>query len=559
MKQKVKVILSTLFIIMLLSAIPFMVSATECSHRWLEFLAVEPGCHYEGNRAYEMCVYCGFIVVDSHIEIWNPYLPPLGGEVEHVEAKEPSCHEFGNLEYWHCAECDQYWLDEDLTESVNFRFVILPPLGGDLEHIAAVDPTCTEPGNLEHWRCDECGKYWLDEACVELCVKKDIIIPALGHDLVHVEYVDEQCHMDGNIEHWRCLRCGLYFSDQDGKWEITQKDTVLPAFGVGNEIYVEAKDPTCTETGYRGHYLCLDCGERTHAAGWVIDLPSLGHDWSDWSDNGVEQSRSCGRCGEIERIALTDDVSVDALTITVNDLDGVRDFFIALGTYETYAEVKAAYTARIVVANLGGAESASKTVSKPGEYTVLVRYNDSSVAHAIHHVTLDVPTPEIIADGLKLTVSGLNDAKVIRYAPGEWSSARELRAADGYRAVKASALKGADIFTAAIANEGVYTIIVEYYNGLVVAKQVTIEAKIPAFTQDGNKVTFGNLDDMYVLRYAEGEYATSAEIKRADGAKYLRPSAVDANGEITVELDEGIYTFCVQYNDGSYNYYTVTV
>ena len=40
----------------------------------------------------------------------------------------------------------------------------------------------------------------------------------------------------------------------------------------------------------------------------------------------------------------------------------------------------------------------------------------------------------------------------------------------------------------------------------------------------------------------------------------LKASAIDQNGNITVKLTTaGTYTFCVQYDDESYNYYIITV
>ena len=79
-------------------------------------------------------------------------------------------------------------------------------------------------------------------------------------------------------------------------------------------------------------------------------------------------------------------------------------------------------------------------------------------------------------------------------------------------------------------------------------------------TQEGNTVTFGNLDGLYNIRYAKGEWKTASEIKKAPGAQALKASAIDENGNIVVTLPTaGTYTFCVQYDDESYNYYTVAV
>ncbi|MBQ4562066.1 MAG: hypothetical protein IJA55_07075, partial [Clostridia bacterium] len=61
------------------------------------------------------------------------------------------------------------------------------------------------------------------------------------------------------------------------------------------------------------------------------------------------------------------------------------------------------------------------------------------------------------------------------------------------------------------------------------------------------------------VRYAKGEWETSSEIKRAPGAQAIKPAAA-VDGVITITgLKAGTYTFCVQYNDESYNYYVITV
>ncbi|MBR6514383.1 MAG: hypothetical protein IKT46_06055, partial [Clostridia bacterium] len=87
----------------------------------------------------------------------------------------------------------------------------------------------------------------------------------------------------------------------------------------------------------------------------------------------------------------------------------------------------------------------------------------------------------------------------------------------------------------------------------------TVEQKVPDFKQDGNTVTIGDIDDLYIVRYAMGEYKTSSEIKKAAGSVALKASAA-VDGVITVKnLKAGTYTFCVQYNDESYNYYVITV
>ncbi|MBQ3182345.1 MAG: hypothetical protein IJB57_01635, partial [Clostridia bacterium] len=89
-----------------------------------------------------------------------------------------------------------------------------------------------------------------------------------------------------------------------------------------------------------------------------------------------------------------------------------------------------------------------------------------------------------------------------------------------------------------------------YYN---VAK------KVPTFVQDGNKVTIGDLDDLYIVRYAPGKYTTSNAIKAAAGSKYLKTADI-VDGKLVIEnLTAGRWSFMVQYNDDSYNFYVIDV
>ncbi len=253
-------------------------------------------------------------------------------------------------------------------------------------------------------------------------------------------------------------------------------------------------------------------------------------------------------------------VSVDGLHLIVHNLDGVKDYFIAKGEYSSYKEIKANYVMRVTAARINGADEYTYTLKEPGYYTVYVRYQDGTKEPVFLYENLSVTMPEFEIEGLGVTVSNLEDIKVIRTAPGVWTTAGEVKRAEGNRNFTANgAIKGAESYTVIYPEDGEYTISVEYYNGLSVVKTVTVEHKEPEMVQNGNSVTFGNLDDLYVIRYVKGEYATSYEIKRAEGANYRKPRDI-VDGVITIDgLEEGIYTFCVQYNDQNCNYYTVVV
>ena len=245
--------------------------------------------------------------------------------------------------------------------------------------------------------------------------------------------------------------------------------------------------------------------------------------------------------------------------LTVNDFKpDLKDFFIAKGEYDTYSEIKAAgYIVNVTSAKVAGRHDYSYTVYEDGVHTVLVRYNDGS--YDALHIELTVDKPVFTENGLQVIVSNLPDVKVIRTAYGTWDTVKELKATDTIRNFSAkTAIKGKDPYTIQYRNEGAVTVIVEYNNGYVAKHHYNVQKRVPTFNITEKTVTVGNLTGLSVVRYAPGEYATSTEIKNAPGSQYIRPAQA-VNGVITVELENGTYSFCVQYNDESFYYKTVTI
>lgn len=415
-----------------------------------------------------------------------------------VDEKLPTCTEDGYRKA-SCIDCGRPAIDE-----------VLPALGHTAADIDEKLPTCTEDGYRKA-NCSVCGEVAIDE-----------VVPATGHTESAEQTIEMTCTVDGAV-YTVCTVCG----------ETLTYEVISPASGHMYKLTEVA--PTCTEGGT--HSFVCHCGD-TH----TYAVPALGHEYA----YGV-----CTRCGDAD-VAL---VSADGLDVTVSNLAGVRDFLIAPGHYETYSGVKNNYTLRVTAAKFGDAGSYTATVNAPGEYTVLVRYTDGS-EQAYYYVNAEAVTPEFTVNGLSVSISNLEGLRTIRTAPGKWNTPGEVKRAEGARNIAARNIE-TDSYKLQYSESGLYTITLEYENGLVVVEYVEISATEPTMVQDGNVVTLGNLENLYVVRYAPGEYSSIYDIKRADGAKYLRSSKVDENGEIKIELDGGVYTICVQYNDGSCNYFTV--
>ena len=251
-------------------------------------------------------------------------------------------------------------------------------------------------------------------------------------------------------------------------------------------------------------------------------------------------------------------VSAEGPNLTVSGMVDVKDVFIALGEYTTYRDVKDNMVVQLTTNKLAGASEYTYTLKAGGYYTVLVRYNDGTQTFLYQQV--DVTEPTFAVNGLQLTVGNLADVKVIRTAYGEHKSVSAIKKAEGARSFTAkNDIKDAESYKIQYRQSGTVTVAVQYNDGYTKIYTYEVQQKVPTFVQDGNKVTIGNIDDLYIVRYAMGEYKTSAEIKRAAGSVALKASAA-VDGVITVKgLKAGTYTFCVQYNDESYNYYVITV
>ncbi len=260
----------------------------------------------------------------------------------------------------------------------------------------------------------------------------------------------------------------------------------------------------------------------------------------------------------VDMTIMTPKVSVNGVNITVHNLYGIRDYFIAKGEWSTYAEIKAnGYVVNITNTKIGNAKSYTYTVKDEGVYTVLVRYPDGrDVWYTSFEI--DCINPEYTENGLQVTVGNLEGVKVIRTAYGEYDTVSEVKKAEGSRAFTASLIADADEYTIQYRENGKVTIVVQYTNGYYEFIYCDVIQKTPGCIVNGNVVTFSSLDDLNLIRYAKGEYTSSAEIKAAQGSVVLKQNAIK-DGVISIELKTGTYTFCVQYNDESYNYYVITV
>ena len=132
------------------------------------------------------------------------------------------------------------------------------------------------------------------------------MINAHNHVLTKTEAKAATCTEDGNTEYWTCTVCGKYFSSEDITKEIAENSWVINALG-HKLTKTDAKDPTCTEAGYKAYWTCDTCGktfsdEKGEKAIADLDawktgdgkINATGHSWGTWTkDDNDHHKRVC--------------------------------------------------------------------------------------------------------------------------------------------------------------------------------------------------------------------------------------------------------------------------
>ena len=415
---------------------------------------------------------------------------------------------------------------------------------------ALSEPTCTSPGVNEK-KCINCGNT----------VVKNI--DSNGHTYGEWTVSVEPTETEDGLMERLCTVCGYAENRPAPATSFPRADVcnyTLEVFDseglnyirIASGVYTTAKDIKAAP-GMISLNATYISSHRTDGA-VTYELKNTGT-YSLWLryDDGKEYIKIV----ECSRMYQT--VSVNGVTVTVNNLGDVSDFFLATGHCTSYNEVKSNTVTRVTSAKIGESHNYKYGAAMPGagEYTCYIRYKDSQREPKTIYFSCITESPAFIADGLQLNITDTSNVRVIRMAPGSYSTAGEVKKAPGCRSFSANTVKGADSYTIQNARDakGTYTVSVDFKSGYNVIYQYDVDMKQPDIQVSGTKITINNIDGLSLIRYAPGVYSTAAEIKAAPGSQYIRYS--DTVGD-KVELNLiGEYTFFIQYLDNSQTVKTV--
>lgn len=85
---------------------------------------------------------------------------------------------------------------------------IFTPHEHTLTHFSAVESTCQEKGNIEYWRCESCGKYFIDQKCTITISEKTTVVALANHSYGEWTIISDATESKTGLKKHSCTVCG---------------------------------------------------------------------------------------------------------------------------------------------------------------------------------------------------------------------------------------------------------------------------------------------------------------------------------------------------------------
>ena len=127
-----------------------------------------------------------------------------------------------------------------------------------------------------------------NKAVCEICGGEYGDLDPTNHDLAKIDAKAATHLATGNVEHYICNGCGKYFGDAAGTREISQAETIIP------KTLAHTVDDTGLHADESGHWNTCACGivlnKFDHVFKWIIDKEAT-------ADKNGERHEECTVCG----------------------------------------------------------------------------------------------------------------------------------------------------------------------------------------------------------------------------------------------------------------------
>ena len=222
-------------------------------------------------------------------------------EIVKVEATDPSCTENGIIEHYKCTGCNTLFSDKYANSVITD---IADPAINHKNSVAFHGDSnrCDNLKDADCTYCPDCKKYFTDEQCTN-----EIEIVA-NHTPVKKDSVEPNCSKTGNIEYYQCSVCELKFKEEACEHLLENGAEIIPARH--NLSKNEQIEPDCKNNGVLLHWHCNgECGQNfsDENGQTVLEstvIVSLGHTW-EVQANGREV---CSVCSEKKPVEIASGV-----------------------------------------------------------------------------------------------------------------------------------------------------------------------------------------------------------------------------------------------------------
>ncbi len=441
------------------------------------------------------------------------------------------------------------------------------------EVVTYIPETC-EGNGYRFYQCSGCGYKYMET------------VPPAGHDWSEWSVVTEPTETETGLEARVCRRCGAREENEipvvipGVRWTLDGYDLLILNAASVDVVRLApgiwtTSDEIRNAPGLLTYNSALIARNTDPEGNLRIDLLREGV-YSIWVRYLSGKSFVVSEI-TVDPANITPYVSsISGITVKISDLTSdVKDIFIASGDLSTYRECSDNKIVRLTSTDLSDENQTSdygrtvtyaidyRNVSPDGDYTVCVRFNSGREAE-FSHFHIDYPQPGVTVNGLQITVGGLQNIRNIRIAPGVYSTAGEVKRAEGVRVFSKNdkTLKNvADngyVYTIQCRVDGPYTLSIEYIGGYAVVTTADVAHIVPDVTPNADgTVTFGSLEELYVIRYAPGLIVNQSDFKSAPGNRYIKPADISPDGTVTTPILTGVWSFMIQYREESYSILSV--
>ncbi len=170
-------------------------------HSWATDSTPVPATCTEDGISLEKCSDC--------MALRTAVIPPTGHTPTEIPAVAATCTAKGKTAGERCSVCGTILTAQEETDALGHTWN-----AGEV----TTDPSCTAKG-VRTYTCSVCGETRTED------------IAPTGHTPTRVEAAAPTAVAAGNIEHWKCSRCGGYFADEACTRPLDADAVFTPALG----------------------------------------------------------------------------------------------------------------------------------------------------------------------------------------------------------------------------------------------------------------------------------------------------------------------------------------